>query len=156
MTRIEYEVDLRRMLWKNENVLRHKVSWEIQFHQPCYKRRDPLFMKHGYFYKAWTFLRSLDIFTKHGSFSLRSMKRREGVFSPKAQKRYVHKVSCIAKKWITNNLHIRFKDVHIKYYSLVTIKLHWPFKNVFTISASLLSGSSLQLYLAIYWWLRQQ
>jgi hypothetical protein len=25
------------------------------------------------------------------------MKRREGVFSPKAQKRYVHKVSCIAK-----------------------------------------------------------
>jgi hypothetical protein len=26
MTRIEYEVDLRRMLCKNENVLRHKVS----------------------------------------------------------------------------------------------------------------------------------
>jgi hypothetical protein len=61
---------------------------------------------------------------KHGSFSLRSMKRREGVFSPKAQKRYVYKVSCIAKKWITNNLHIRFKDIHIKYYSLVTTKLH--------------------------------
>jgi hypothetical protein len=35
---------------------------------------------------------------KHGSFSLRSMKRREGVFSSKAQKRYVYKVSCIAKK----------------------------------------------------------
>jgi hypothetical protein len=30
-------------------------------------------------------------FTKHKSSSLRSMKRREGVFSPKAQKRYVHK-----------------------------------------------------------------
>jgi hypothetical protein len=28
---------------------------------------------------------------KHRSSSLRSMKRREGVFSPKAQKRYVHK-----------------------------------------------------------------
>jgi hypothetical protein len=28
---------------------------------------------------------------KHKSSSLRSMKRREGVFSPKAQKRYVHK-----------------------------------------------------------------
>jgi hypothetical protein len=27
----------------------------------------------------------MDIFTKHGSFSLQSMKRREGVFSPKAQ-----------------------------------------------------------------------
>jgi hypothetical protein len=30
-------------------------------------------------------------FTKHKSSSLRSMKRRESVFSPKAQKRYVHK-----------------------------------------------------------------
>jgi hypothetical protein len=30
-------------------------------------------------------------FTKHKSSSLRSMKRREGVFSPKAQKWYVHK-----------------------------------------------------------------
>jgi hypothetical protein len=50
------------------------------------------------FYKAWMFLRRLDIFTKLGSFSLRSMKRREGVFLPKAQKRYVYKVSCIAKK----------------------------------------------------------
>jgi hypothetical protein len=36
-------------------------------------------------YEAWMFLRSLDIFTRHGSFSLRSMKRREGVFSPKAK-----------------------------------------------------------------------
>jgi hypothetical protein len=30
-------------------------------------------------------------FTKHESSSLRSMKRREGVFLPKAQKRYVQK-----------------------------------------------------------------
>ena len=135
---------------KNENVLRHKVSWEIQLRQLYCKRRDPLFTKLGGFYEAWIFSRSPNFS------SLWSMKRREGVFSPKAKKRYVYKVSCIAKNWITNNLHIRFKDINIKYYSLVTIKVHWPFKNVFTISASLLSGSSPQLYLAIYWRLRQQ
>jgi hypothetical protein len=55
-------------------------------------------MKHGCFYEAWMFLRSLDVptkhgyfFTKHGSFSLGSMKRREGIFSPKAKKRYEYK-----------------------------------------------------------------
>jgi hypothetical protein len=37
------------------------------------------------------------ILTRHKNSSLRSMKRREGVFSPRAQKRYVCKVSCIAK-----------------------------------------------------------
>jgi hypothetical protein len=37
------------------------------------------------------------IFMKHKSSSLRSMERREGVFSPQAQKRYVQEVSCIAK-----------------------------------------------------------
>jgi hypothetical protein len=85
-TRIEYGVDLRRMLRKYENVLRHEVSFgEYNFIN--------LVTKEGIlFYKAWIFLRSMD------SFSLRSMKRREGVFSPKAQKRYVCKVSCIAKK----------------------------------------------------------
>jgi hypothetical protein len=36
-------------------------------------------------YEVWIFLRG----TKNSS--LRSMKRREGVFSPKAQKRYVYK-----------------------------------------------------------------
>jgi hypothetical protein len=36
-------------------------------------------------------LRSVDILTKYKYYSLRSMKRREGVFSPKAQKRYVYK-----------------------------------------------------------------
>jgi hypothetical protein len=36
-------------------------------------------------------LQSVDILTKHKYSSLRSMKRREGVFSPKAQKRYVYK-----------------------------------------------------------------
>jgi hypothetical protein len=69
-----------RMLCKNENVPRHKVSWEIQLHQLCCKRRDSLFTKYGCFYDVWIFLRSMDIFTKHESFSLQSMKRREGVF----------------------------------------------------------------------------
>jgi hypothetical protein len=64
------------------------------------------------------FLQSVDVFTRHKSSSLRSMKRREGVFSPKAQKWYVRKISCIAKNKITNNLHIRFKIVNIKYYKL--------------------------------------
>jgi hypothetical protein len=68
-------------------------------------RSMDIFTKHGCFYEVWIFLRrtdvflqSMDIFTKHGSFSLQSMKRREGVFSPKAQKRYVYEVSCITKK----------------------------------------------------------
>jgi hypothetical protein len=47
-------------------------------------------------------------FTEYG-YSSRSMKRREGVFLPKAQKRYVRKVSCIVKKLFTNNLYITFK-----------------------------------------------
>jgi hypothetical protein len=42
-------------------------------------------------------LQSMNIPTGHKSFSSRSMERREGVFSPKAQKRYVRKVSCIIK-----------------------------------------------------------
>jgi hypothetical protein len=76
-TRIEHEDDLWRMLRKNENVLRHKVSFgKYSF--------ISLVTKEGiYFYEAWILLRSMDLF------SLRSMKRREGVFSPKAQKRYV-------------------------------------------------------------------
>jgi hypothetical protein len=37
-----------------------------------------------------------NVFTEYG-YSSRRMKRRKGVFSPKAQKRYVHKVSCIVK-----------------------------------------------------------
>jgi hypothetical protein len=95
---MEYEVDLRRMLCKNENVLRHKVSWEIQFHQLCCKRRDPLF------YEAWMFLRSLDVFTKLGCsyeawifsrsmnlFLYEAWKEGKVFFSPKAQKWYEYK-----------------------------------------------------------------
>jgi hypothetical protein len=47
---------------KNENVLRHKVSWEMQLHQLYCKRRDPLFTKLGCFYEAWIFSQSTDFF----------------------------------------------------------------------------------------------
>jgi hypothetical protein len=55
-TRIEYGTDLRRMLHKNENVLRHEVSFgEYSF--------ISLVTKEGIlFYKAWIFLRSMDFF----------------------------------------------------------------------------------------------
>jgi hypothetical protein len=80
--------------------------------------------KESFVYEAGMFLQSTIIFTKHEFSSLQSMKRREGVFSPKSQKRYEYKVSCIAKNWTTNNLHIRFKKMQIEYYSLDTAKLH--------------------------------
>jgi predicted transcriptional regulator len=50
--------------------------------------------------------RSVDILTKHKYSSLRSMKRREGVFSPKAQKRYVYKSSMHRKE-------VNYKIVYI-------------------------------------------
>jgi hypothetical protein len=61
-----------------------------------------------------------NIFTEYG-YSSRSMKRREGVFSPKAQKQYVRKVSCIVNNWITNSLYITFKT--IKYYTLCSANI---------------------------------
>jgi hypothetical protein len=55
-TRIEYRVDLRRMLHKNENVLRHEVSFEkYSFISLVTKERIPL-------REAWIFLRSMDLF----------------------------------------------------------------------------------------------
>jgi hypothetical protein len=65
MTRIEYEVDLQRMLYKNENVLRHKdekysfISSVAKEGIPCLRSMD-VFTKHGYFHEAWIFF-----FTKH-------------------------------------------------------------------------------------------
>jgi hypothetical protein len=90
MIRIEYEDDLWRMLCKNENMPMHKAE-KYSFVSSVAKegihclQSMLVFMKHGYFHEAW-------------NFSLRSMKRREGVFSPKAQKGMYKKVSCIAKK----------------------------------------------------------
>jgi hypothetical protein len=56
-----------------------------------------MWKKESIVYEALMFLRSMDVLARYKNSSLRSMKRREGVFSPKAQKRYVHKISCIAK-----------------------------------------------------------
>jgi hypothetical protein len=81
--------------------------------------------KVGNFYEAWLFLRSMDIFTKHGFFSLRSMKRRESVFSPEAQKRYGTYIKFHASQ--RADLQIIYildsKNMHIEYYSIVTAKV---------------------------------
>jgi hypothetical protein len=78
-TRIEYGADLQQMLRQNEKVLRHEVSFGKCSFISLITRRD-------------LSLRSMDIFLYEAwIFFLRSMKRREGVFSSKAQKRYVCK-----------------------------------------------------------------
>jgi hypothetical protein len=86
------------------------------------------------------------IFTKHKSSSLRSMKRREGVFSPKAQKWYVHEVSCIAKNWITNNSYITFKSISTKYHkhssANVTLIFYKCFHNSYSSSFRTFSAAS--------------
>ena len=60
------------------------------------------------FSRIWIF------FTKHE-------KKGRCFFSPKAQKRYVCKVSCIVKNWITYNLYITFKT--IEYYTLCSANI---------------------------------
>jgi hypothetical protein len=78
-TRIEYGADLWQMLHQNEKVLRHEVSFGQYSFISLVTRRD-------------LSLRSMDIFLYEAwIFFLRSMKRREGVFSPKAQKQNVCK-----------------------------------------------------------------
>jgi hypothetical protein len=62
-----------------------------------------------WFYEDW-----LLILWEH-EYYLRSMKRREGVFSPKVQKRYVYEVSCIVKNRTIKSLYITFKVT--KYYT---------------------------------------
>jgi hypothetical protein len=60
MPRIEYEVDLWRTLRKNENMLRHEVSFgKYSFISLVIEEGIP-FAKHGYFCEAWIFF-----FTKH-------------------------------------------------------------------------------------------
>jgi hypothetical protein len=92
----------------------------------------------------------MDILTKHKYSSLRSMKRREGVFSPKAQKRYVYKkFHASERSELQNSLHHRFKTIRIKYYRLsptnVTLITQERFYNNYyssfrTFSATLLSN----------------
>ena len=65
-------------------------------------------------------------FTRHKNFSLRSMKRREGVFSPKAQKLYVHKSFMHRKEMNFKAIHIlHSKPMSTKYYkhSLANVTL---------------------------------
>jgi hypothetical protein len=88
MTSIENEADLRAMLYKNAKA---QSKLTITTSSVLMWRQGFIVYEALMFYKVWM------IFTKHKSSSLRSMKRREGVFSPKAKKWYVHKVSCIAK-----------------------------------------------------------
>jgi hypothetical protein len=75
------------------------------------------------------------------------MKRREGVFSPKAQKRYVHKVSCTVKNRIINNLYITFKNYKILHTLFSKYYINVP--NVFTITAIILLKLIPQLRLAV-------
>jgi hypothetical protein len=87
-----------------------------------------------------------NIFTEY-VYSSRSMKRREGVFLPKAQKRYVRKVSCIVKNWITNSSYITFKTV--KHYTLCSANITSNIPNVSTTIAILLLKLLLQLRLVV-------
>jgi hypothetical protein len=90
MTRSGNEVDLWKMLYKNEKVLTHKtenysfISSDMEEEIYCLRSIDV-------FTKLGCSLPSMDILSNHKYSSLRSMKRREGVFSPKAQKWYVYK-----------------------------------------------------------------
>jgi hypothetical protein len=73
-------------------------------------------MKMGCFYEARIF------FLKHEFSSLRSMKRREGVFSPRAQK-----AVCIQSFMPRKELNYKkftFKNIYIEHRSLDTAKLH--------------------------------
>jgi hypothetical protein len=56
MSRIEYKVDLRRMLRKNENVLRHTISLRNTASSALLQKMGSLV------YEAWIFLRSMDFF----------------------------------------------------------------------------------------------
>jgi len=98
MTRIENEVDLRRMLYKNEKVLRHKVSWEIQLYQLWCERRDLLFTKHWCFYEAWCSYEAW-IFSRSINILLYEAWKEGKVFFRRRLKNGMYiKVSCIAKK----------------------------------------------------------
>jgi hypothetical protein len=106
--------------WKSAKA-RSKLQ-EIQFHQPGHKEGISLC-------EAW-----ISFFTKHGYLSLRSMDLflygawKEGkVFFRRRLKNGMY-VSFMHHKEINyNNLHIRFKVTHIKYYNFVTIKAQCPF-----------------------------
>jgi hypothetical protein len=114
-TRVEYVVDLRRMLRKNKNVLRHEVSFgEYSFISLVTKRRDP-------------FLQSMDIFTKHEFVFFTKHEKKGRCFFAEGSKTVCMQSFMHRKEMNYNNLHFRFKAIHIKYYNLVTIKVQCPF-----------------------------
>jgi hypothetical protein len=97
-TRIEYEADLWQMLrQKREGVSGNTIlSAVLQEGISLYKAR-------------------ISLFTKHGSFSLRSMKRREGVFRRRLKNGMC--VNFMHRKEINcNNLHIQFSITYSRYY----------------------------------------
>jgi hypothetical protein len=88
----------------------------------------------------------VDILTKHKYSSLRSMKRREGVFSPKAQKRYVHKSFMHRKEVNCKIVYILDSKLYTSNITdLVQQMLHLSPKNVFTITTIPPSEPSPQL-----------
>jgi hypothetical protein len=96
------------------------------------------------------FLRSMDIFTKQGSFSLRSVKRREGVFRRRlkngmymkfhaSQRSELQIIYILDSKTCTSNITVLLQQSYIDHLKMFIQK-----------SASLLSGSSPQLHSTIY------
>jgi PHP family Zn ribbon phosphoesterase len=85
MKSMENGADLRAMLYKNRKDTKAQSKLRITASSVLIRKKRSIIHEVLMFYKVWM------IFTRHKSFSLQSMKRREGVFSPKAQKRYVHK-----------------------------------------------------------------
>ena len=101
-TRRGYNIDLRKLFRRSCAKAQNKYSFvNSNIKEDLFLTKHNIFMEYEY--------------------SSRSMKRREGVFSLKPQKRYVRKVSCIVKNWITNSLYITFKNV--KYYTLCSANI---------------------------------
>jgi hypothetical protein len=91
MTSMENEADLRAMLYKKRKDTKAQSKLRITASSVLMWKKRSIIHKVFMFYKVWM------IFTKHKSFSLRSMKRREDVFHRRLKNGMYIKVSCIAK-----------------------------------------------------------
>jgi hypothetical protein len=101
----------------SENILSklYEVSFELQLRQPAHKKGS-LYAKNGYLY-----------FYEPQIFFLYETWKEGKVFFRRRLKNGMY-VSFMHRKEINyNNLHIRSKVTHIKYYSFVTIKAQCPF-----------------------------
>jgi hypothetical protein len=72
--------------WPSENDLQKWKGAKAQRKLRITASSVLLWKKGSIVYEALMFLRSMDVLARHKNSSLRSMKRREGVFSLKAQK----------------------------------------------------------------------